>query len=120
LGVLGWFTFTTQAHENHLFFALPLLSLAWPTRRWLLVPFGVISLTLLANMWLHDELLLEALGSSLVDPMVERLRLANAATNVLCCLGWLTVALLRAPGPRLRYSDVLMPVWSRRRAGGRI
>ncbi|HEV7664118.1 MAG TPA: hypothetical protein VGQ62_11330, partial [Chloroflexota bacterium] len=29
LGVLGWFTFTTQAHENHLFFALPLLSLAW-------------------------------------------------------------------------------------------
>ena len=45
LGVLGWFTFTTQAHENHLFFALPLLSLAWPTRRWLLVPFGIVSLT---------------------------------------------------------------------------
>ena len=43
LGVLGWFTFTTQAHENHLFFALPLLSLAWPTRRSLLVPFGVLS-----------------------------------------------------------------------------
>src|SRR5439155_1581109 len=68
LGVLGWFTFTTQAHENHLFFALPVLSLAWPTRRWLLVPFGTITLTLLANMWLHDELLLEALGSGLVDP----------------------------------------------------
>ncbi|MCA1647601.1 MAG: hypothetical protein LC797_19765 [Chloroflexi bacterium] len=50
LGVLGWFTFTTQAHENHLFFALPLLSLAWPTRRWLLAPFALITLTLLANM----------------------------------------------------------------------
>ncbi len=99
LGVLGWFTFTTQAHENHLFFALPLLSLAWPTRRWLLVPFGVITLTLLANMWLHDELLLEALGSGLVDPPVERLRLANAAANVLCCLGWALAAALRPPSP---------------------
>jgi hypothetical protein len=99
LGVLGWFTFTTQAHENHLFFALPILSLAWPTRRWLLVPFGVITLTLLANMWLHDELLLEALGSRLVDPLVERLRLANAAANVLCCLGWALAAALRPPSP---------------------
>src|SRR5437870_4945539 len=41
LGVLGWFTFTTQAHENHLFFALPLLSLAWPLERALLVPFAI-------------------------------------------------------------------------------
>ena len=97
LGVLGWFTFTTQAHENHLFFALPLLSLAWPTRRWLLVPFGVITLTLLANMWLHDELLLEAMGPGLVDPLVERLRLANAAANVLCCLGWAVTAAVRPP-----------------------
>jgi hypothetical protein len=120
LGVLGWFTFTTQAHENHLFFALPLLSLAWPTRYWLLVPFGAITLTLLANMWLHDQLLLEALGSGLQDPLVERLRLVNAAANVLCCLGWFTFAVLRAPGPRFRYSDVVIPIWSRRRVGGRI
>jgi Gpi18-like mannosyltransferase len=97
LGVLGWFTFTTQAHENHLFFALPLLSLAWPLRRWLLVPFGVISITLFLNMLLHDQLLLEALGSGLRDPFVERLRLANAALNVLCCLGWCVQAALRAP-----------------------
>ena len=120
LGVLGWFTFTTQAHENHLFFALPLLSLAWPTRRWLLVPFGTITLTLLGNMLLHDELLLEALGSRLQNPLVEQLRLVNAATNVVCCLGWLILAVLRAPGPRFRYSDVLIPVWNRREVGGRI
>jgi hypothetical protein len=97
LGVLGWFTFTTQAHENHLFFALPLLSLAWPTRRSLLVPFGVITVTLFGNMLLHDQLLLEALGAGLQDPLVERLRLANAALNVLCCVGWCVLAALRPP-----------------------
>jgi hypothetical protein len=95
LGVLGWFTFTTQAHENHLFFALPLLSLAWPLRRSLLVPFGVISVTLLLNMLLHDQLLLERLGSGLQDPLVERLRLTNAALNVVCCLSWCVLAALR-------------------------
>jgi len=97
LGVLGWFTFTTQAHENHLFFALPLLSLAWPTRRSLLLPFGVISLTLFLNMLLHDELLLEGLGVGVHHPLVERLRLANAALNVVCCVGWSVLAALRSP-----------------------
>jgi hypothetical protein len=104
LGVLGWFTFTTQAHENHLFFALPLLALAWPTRRWLLMPFAVISVTLLLNMVLHDQMLLEGLGRGIHDPLVERLRLVNAAANVACCLGWSLWAVLRAsrnqPAPR--------------------
>jgi hypothetical protein len=99
LGVLGWFTFTTQAHENHLFFALPLLSLAWPSRPWLLVPFGVVSLTLLANMVLHDQLVLEGLGRSLDDPLVEQLRLFNAALNVLCFVGWSIWAVARRPSP---------------------
>jgi hypothetical protein len=109
LSVLGWFTFTTQAHENHLFFALPLLSLAWPTRRWLLVPFGVISATLLLNMVLHDEFLLEGLGRGLHDPLLEQLRLANSATNVVCCVAWCVLASLRASEPlaasaRVNYS----------------
>jgi hypothetical protein len=111
LGVLGWFTFTTQAHENHLFFALPLLSLAWPTRPWLLVPFGAITLTLFANMLLHDQLVLEALGSGLGDPLVERLRLGNAAVNVLCCLTWALLAILRAPG--LTAASATVTYWSR-------
>jgi dolichyl-phosphate-mannose-protein mannosyltransferase len=98
LGVLGWFTFTTQAHENHLFFALALLSLAWPTRHSLLVPFGVITLTLLLNMLLHDQLILESLGRPLDDPLVGRLRLANAAVNVACFFGWSLFATRRAPG----------------------
>jgi dolichyl-phosphate-mannose-protein mannosyltransferase len=100
LGVLGWFTFTTQAHENHLFFALPLLSLAWPTRRWLLRPFMVISVTLLLNMVLHDQMLLEGIGRGIQDPLVEQLRVANAAANVLCCFVWSLLAVLRDPARR--------------------
>jgi hypothetical protein len=97
LGVLGWFCFTTQAHENHLFFALPLLSLAWPGRHSLLAPFAVVSLTLLLNMLLHDQLVLEGLGFGVQDALVERLRLLNAALNVACFLIWSTWAALRSP-----------------------
>ena len=95
LGVLGWFSFTTQAHENHLFFALPLISLAWPERKTLLIPFGVISLTLFLNMFLHDQLLLEGFGLRIDNPGVERLRLANATLNVACFLGWSVWAAVR-------------------------
>ena len=97
LGVLGWFCFTTQAHENHLFFALPLLSLAWPGRRWLLAPFAAVTLTLFLNMVLHDQLVLESLGYGVDDAVVERLRLLNAAMNVAAFLGWSTWAALRTP-----------------------
>jgi len=88
LGALGWFVCTTQAHENHLIFALPLLALAWPTRRSLLVVFAVLSVTVLSNMAVHDQLFLEALGRDLNDPLVGGLRLVNAAANVLCFVGW--------------------------------
>ncbi len=88
LGVLGWFTFTTQAHENHLFLALPLLSLAWPARRTLLVPFVVMSITLLLNMVLHDQLVLESLGAGIEDGRVQQLRLMNAILNVVCFGAW--------------------------------
>ncbi len=96
-GRAGLVYFTTQAHENHLFFALPLLSLAWPTRPWLLAPFGVITLTLMLNMVLHDQLVLEALGRGLDDPLVEQLRLFNAALNVGCLAGWSIWAAARRP-----------------------
>ncbi len=88
LGVLGWFVFTTQAHENHLFFALPLLALALPGRPSLFWIFGLLSLSLLLNMVLHDQLVLEALGSGLEDQWVVVLRQLNALLNVLCWLGW--------------------------------
>ena len=103
LGVLGWFTYTTQAHENHLFAALPLLSLAWPSRRTLLIPFAVISLTLCLNMFLHDQLILEALGRAIDDPLVEQLRLLNAMLNVACFVGWAVWACARKPEPRAAF-----------------
>jgi hypothetical protein len=97
IGALGWFCFTTQAHENHLFFALPLLSLAWPGRPSLLFPFAVVSLTLLLNMLLHDQLVLEGLGFGVHDAMVERLRLLNAGLNVACFAVWSAAAAVRRP-----------------------
>ena len=112
LGVLGWFTFTTQAHENHLFFALPLLSLAWPSRPWLLAPFGVISMTLLLNMVLHDQLVLEGLGRGLDDPRVEQLRLINAALNVACFAGWSLWAIARRPAPGVAPTRAESVAWA--------
>jgi Gpi18-like mannosyltransferase len=118
LGVLGWFTFTTQAHENHLFFALPLLALAWPRRRSLLIPFGILSLTLLLNMVLHDQLVLEGLGRRLLDPDVERLRFVNAAINVLSCLGWSLFAALRTPDTTMASATV--SYWPRQQQTTRV
>jgi hypothetical protein len=92
LGALGWFLFTTQAHENHLFFALPLLAIAWPERRWLLVPYVVLSTTVLLNMVLHDLVTLEALGINPGDTLVQRLRVLNAGVNLVCFAGWSLVA----------------------------
>jgi Gpi18-like mannosyltransferase len=106
LGVLGWFVFTTQAHENHPFFVLPLLSLAWPSRPTLLIVFGVLSVTLFSNMLLHDQLVLEGLGLDLEHPLVERLRLANASVTVLCFAAWAITAVFRAPQTHDRHTYV--------------
>jgi hypothetical protein len=102
LGVLGWFLLTTQAHENHLFFVLPLLAVAWPQRRRLLIVFGGLSVTVLLNMALHDQLLLERLGLGLEDQAVRGLRALNAAANLLCFAAWSTTAARRKPGTVLR------------------
>ena len=103
--------FTTQAHENHLFFALPLVALAWPERRGLLVVFGVLSLTLLLNMFLHDQLVLEALGLDVEDSSVRLLRVFNAGLNVVSWLGWTTWAALRpfGAGQRTALTPALAP-----------
>jgi hypothetical protein len=116
LGILGWFCFTTQAHENHLFFALPLLSIAWPNRRWLLLPFGVISVTLLLNMVLHDQLVLEGASLSIDDARVADLRMLNAALNVSCFLAWSAWAVLRASATVRRWPPTRAPLRTPARA----
>jgi hypothetical protein len=84
----GWFLVTTRAHENHAFFALPLLLMATPRSGFAWAMYGALSLTLFLNMALHD-FGLEALRLSLFEPETWlRLQLANAGLNVLLFLVW--------------------------------
>jgi hypothetical protein len=76
------------------------------------VPFGVVSLTLLANMVLHDQLVLEGLGRSLDDPLVEQLRLINAALNVTCFVGWSIWAVARRPSPAIASARAEGVAWA--------
>jgi dolichyl-phosphate-mannose-protein mannosyltransferase len=55
--VVGWFVVTVRAHENHLFMALPFLAVAWALDRRYAMIFGLVSLSLLMNLALHDPLL---------------------------------------------------------------
>lgn len=100
LGTLGWFLFTTQAHENHLFFVLPLLSLAWPSRPKLLAPYAALSLTILLNMALHDQPLLQVFGRALDDPLAVNLRTCNAIANLAVWALWATWGAVRLPADR--------------------
>jgi hypothetical protein len=84
----GWFMVTTRAHENHAFFALPLLVMATPRSRFVWVLFGLISMALFLNMAMHD-FGLEAVRLSWLSPESWlRLQLANAGLNVLLLLVW--------------------------------
>ena len=84
----GWFMVTTRAHENHDFFALPLLIMATPRHRFLWLVYGVISLTLFLNMTMHD-FGLEALRLSWFEASTWlRLQLANAGLKTALLLTW--------------------------------
>ncbi|MGE3267912.1 MAG: glycosyltransferase 87 family protein [Chloroflexota bacterium] len=84
----GWFLVTTRAHENHAFFALPLLVMATPRSGFMWGMFGLLSLTLFLNMAFHD-FGLEGLRASLFAPETWlRLQLANAALNIVVFLAW--------------------------------
>jgi hypothetical protein len=84
----AWFMVTTRAHENHDMFVLPLLVMATPRSRFAWAIFGLLSLTLLLNMALHD-FGLEALRASLLPPETWlRVQLANAAVNVGILVVW--------------------------------
>jgi Gpi18-like mannosyltransferase len=54
---VGWFVMTVRAHENHLFMALPFLAVAWALDRRYGLLFGLVSVSLLLNLALHDPLL---------------------------------------------------------------
>jgi len=89
----GWFCFTTQAHENHSFFVLPLLLMAAPLARVARFLFGLISFTLLANMVLHDPAIIDRTVELLDDASRYDLQIANSWLNLLIFAAW-TGALL--------------------------
>jgi hypothetical protein len=84
----GWFMVTTRAHENHAFFALPLLVMATPTSRFYRVMFGLLSLTIFVNMALHDFGIESARLAVLPAEDWLRLQLLNAGLNVVLFLVW--------------------------------
>jgi hypothetical protein len=53
----GFFVLSTHMHENHLFYTLPLLALAAAESRALRVLLLALTVTMLANMILHDPFL---------------------------------------------------------------
>ena len=84
----GWFLVTTRAHENHAFFALPLLVMATPRSRFYWLMFAGISTTLFFNMTFHD-FGLEELRASWFGPQTWlRLQLLNASANIVLFLIW--------------------------------
>ena len=76
----GWFLVTTRAHENHAFFALPLLVMATPGSRFHWVMFWALSTTLFLNMTFHDYGL-EELRASMFGPQT------SASTSTAQCGG---------------------------------
>ena len=91
----GWFMVTSRAHENHAFFALPLLVMATPVSRFAWALFAVLSTTIFLNMAFHD-FGLEAWRLSLASPeMWLRLQLANSWLNVVAFLAWSVQMLMR-------------------------
>jgi Gpi18-like mannosyltransferase len=84
----GWFMVTTRAHENHSFMVLPLLAMAMPRTGFLVAMSALISLTLFANMVLHDYGLASLWISALGVEAWTRLQLANAMLNVGLLLVW--------------------------------
>lgn len=84
----GWFCLTTQAHENHSFFILPLLAMAAPATRAAGLFFAILTGTMLVNMTLHDPLMQEQLQQVMSPHTQWRLQMANATANLLVLAGW--------------------------------
>lgn len=98
----GWFCLTTRAHENHAFMVLPLLLMAAPARRSAWALFGLLSLTILLNIVLHDPLTERSLRTIISPAMQWNLQMLNSAANLLILATW-TVLLIR-PGLPIRHA----------------
>jgi dolichyl-phosphate-mannose-protein mannosyltransferase len=84
---IGWFALTVRAHENHLFMAIPFLAVGWALDRRLGTLLALVSIGLLANIALHDPLLMAnyAAGPDPGQPLpawVILLQVANVSLNL--------------------------------------
>ncbi len=99
--VVGWFAVTVRAHENHLFMALPFLAVGMALDRRVAVLFALVSVGLLANLALHDPLLVGnyAAGPDPGHALPDWVQLAQIL-NVLVNLSAFGLALVESFGIR--------------------
>jgi hypothetical protein len=90
----AWFMLTTQAHDTHPFFALPVLALVLPRARSLRLVFGVLSATLLVNIFLHDPLRWDFIRQTIGERGRWWASQANSVVNV-ALLGYWIGAIVR-------------------------
>ena len=100
----GWFMVTTRAHENHAFFALPLLVMATPTSRFSWWMFWLVSLTLFLNMAYHDFGLEAWRLARFSFEDWQTLQLFNAGLNVVLLLIWSLAVWMRRSDAEQRAS----------------
>jgi hypothetical protein len=54
---LSFFLFSTQVHENHAFLVFPMLAMCWPASARLLLVLLILTVTMFANLAMHDPIL---------------------------------------------------------------
>lgn len=107
----AFFMLPTRVHENHMFMVFPLLAVAMAGDARLRWVFGVLSVTFLANLALHDPPLMASLWTGAAQPYWQPLQIANSVANTLVLAGW-AVMLARRTGAGINSREVVEPAVS--------
>ncbi|MDP2935950.1 MAG: hypothetical protein Q8O86_05615 [Dehalococcoidia bacterium] len=104
----SFFMLLTRVHENHMFMVFPILAVCMVgDARWRWI-YGVLSLTFLANLALHDPPLAASLWKAAALPFWQPLQVANSIVNTVVLLTW-TVLLAVGPGRERASSEASVP-----------
>ncbi|MBI2862335.1 MAG: hypothetical protein HYX89_05915 [Chloroflexi bacterium] len=96
---LAFFGVMTQIHENHLFQLFPFLAVVAVFGGIPAAFYGLLTVSLLGNMLLHDPLLLPWLTRLLSSETLEWLRMSNALLIIGTLTLWAVWLVARALGP---------------------